>query len=81
MENNIPLFPVAGWTAGPVKALELVTFKLRYLTNPMQRIGEANESQMFALSPAQALELADVLQKAVRILQNTEFQAAPGPRH
>lgn len=81
MENEIPLCPITGWSIGPVKALEMVTLKLGYITNPMQPVDSPNESPHFVITAAMASELATALQRAVQKLQDAEFQPAPGPRH
>jgi hypothetical protein len=79
--DEIPLCPIAGWSVGPVKAYEAVAFKLDFLTNPLQKLSEANTTPHFLVTTAQALELAEALQKAVQKVQSAEFQAAPGPKH
>jgi len=81
MEDEIHICPITGWSIGPVKALEVVTLKLGFITNAMQPLDEANESPIFAITPKQALELADALQRTVQKLHSVEFQPAPGPRH
>jgi hypothetical protein len=79
--DEIKLFPVCGWTIGPIKAYEAVTVRLDYLTSPMQLLPEAIQSPQFVLTAPQASELAEALNSAVRKLQTSEFQAAPDPKH
>lgn len=81
MADNIPLAPIAGWNIGPIKAYEAVTFKLNFLSHSMQAPQEAQESPQFVMTAEQAAEFAAAIGKALEQLKNTEFQAAPGPRH
>lgn len=80
-EENIPLFPVAAWTVGPVVAYDIVTIKMDFLTNPLQHPNEANPGLRYALTRAQALELAQKILESVHFLETAEPQGAPGPKH
>ena len=81
MENEIPLAPSAGWTIGPIKAYEAVTFKFNFLSHSMQSPDEAQDTPQFVMTAAQAAEFAEAIGRTIQQLKNAEFQAAPGPRH
>ncbi|WP_161800438.1 MULTISPECIES: bssS family protein [Achromobacter] len=81
MAENIPLFPVASWTAGPVPQLGLAVIKFDFLTNPMQRPEEANPGRHYALTPAQLRDLIEQMQSALQKLESGAPQGQPGPTH
>ncbi|WP_175133466.1 bssS family protein [Achromobacter xylosoxidans] len=81
MAENIPLFPVANWTAGPVPQLGLAVIKFDFLTNPMQRPEEANPGRHYALTPAQLRDLIEQMQSALRTLETSATPAPPGQTH
>jgi hypothetical protein len=71
MENDIPLTPVSGWTTGPVKKIQAVALKIRYISYPGQPVSESEETGFLALTPGQALALAAELQEAALKLQTS----------
>ncbi len=71
------LFPVADWSIGPILDYQCVTVKLGYLSSPMQPLDEAQQSQRFALTPAQAVEIATALLRTVQTLDTLGAQGAP----
>lgn len=81
MAENIPLFPVARWTAGPVPQLGLAVIKFDFLTNPMQRPDEANPGRHYALTPAQLRELIEQMHSALHVLETSEPPKSQGPNH
>lgn len=80
-QEQIPLFPVAAWSIGPVPSLGLVTIKFDFLTNLMQDSNTPNPGRHYALTPAQAQELVTKIQSALHVLENTSPQAPLGHAH
>lgn len=72
-----PLFPVAYWTVGPLLEYQCVTIKLGFLSSPMQPLDPPQRSQRFALTPAQAVEIATALLRSVQTLETLGAQGAP----
>lgn len=81
MSDNIPLFPVSAWAVGPIDAYGAVTIKFDFLTHSLQSVDEANEGRHYLLMPAQAAELVEKIQKALRHLETVSAQAPPGQQH
>ncbi|WP_185856306.1 bssS family protein [Vreelandella populi] len=81
MANNISLFPVSGWQIGPVPLHDIIALKLHFLSHPLQKNEEAQESQMFAMTPAQGRELIDRIQAAIEVLENSDAQGSGLERH
>lgn len=80
-ENDVALFPVAGWEIGPIPSLGLVMIQPHFLTHPMQRPEEANAGRRYALTPLQARELSDALQRALAKLESAGPPTGSGPKH
>ena len=78
MADDIPVFPVATITAGPIPAYGFVTVKFDFLTNTMQSPSEANPGRHYALMPAQAEYLIAQLQKALIHLESAPPAAVSG---
>lgn len=70
MPDEIALFPVAGWQSGPVPAHGLIALKFQYLSTPMQRIEEAQTTQMFAMTADQTRQLIEDLQRQLDRLES-----------
>lgn len=79
--SDIPLFPVAGWTVGPIPRLGLATIKFDFLTNTLQSPDQANEGRHYALTPLQLRELIEKMQLALLALERVGEQAPEGPKH
>lgn len=62
-QDDIPLLPVAGWEVAPISAYQAVMLRLAFLSHPMQRPDEAQQTPHFVLNAQQALELSEVLKK------------------
>lgn len=77
--SDIPLFPVAGWTVGPVPRLGVATIKFDFLTNTLQSPDQANEGRHYALTPAQLRELIQKMQSALDVLESAGEPGALGP--
>lgn len=76
-EDNIPLFPVAELTVGPVPAYGIVVIRPDFLTHMTQRPEQAQQGRTYALTPTQARFLVSRLQKALATLENVAPQAPP----
>lgn len=81
MSEQIPLFPVAAWTVGPVPKLGYAVIKFDFLTNALQSPAQANPGRHYALQPAQVRELIERLQSALQVLESTGEATSPGPTH
>ncbi|GAA0693796.1 hypothetical protein [Vreelandella titanicae] len=81
MADDISLFPVAGWQIGPVPSYDLIALKLHFLSHPLQKSEEAQESQMFAMTPAQGRELIERIQAAIDVLESSDAQGTGVERH
>ena len=79
--NDIPLFPVAAITVGPVPSHGLVTIRLDFLTNAMQKPEEAQAGRHYALTPAQAQYVVEKMSSALRTLETSASQGAGLPKH
>lgn len=81
MANEISLFPVAGWQIGPVPTHDIIALKFQFLSHALQKNEEAQESQMFAMTPAQGRELIERIQAAIDVLEKSDSQGSAFPRH
>lgn len=81
MQDEIPLFPVCGWSIGPILVHDAVTIKFDFLTNLMQPVNEANQGRHYLLASAQAKELVEKIQKALHYLETAEPQLLPSQTH
>lgn len=79
--SDIPLFPVAAWTVGPIPRLGVATIKFDFLTNPLQRPDQANEGRYYALGAAQRRELIEKMQSALHALESSDQQGLEGQTH
>jgi hypothetical protein len=80
MTDEIPLFPVAAMTVGPVPRMEIVVIRFDFLTGPMQPPEQANPGRHYAMTPQQARELAQRIADSLRQLENAGPAVPPGPR-
>ncbi|MCD1588975.1 hypothetical protein K7H09_23515 [Halomonas sp. IOP_14] len=74
MADDISLFPVAGWQIGPVPSHDIIALKLHFLSHSLQKTEEAQESQIFAMTPAQGRELIERIQAAIDVLESSDAQ-------
>ena len=75
MSDNIPVFPVATITIGPVAALKMVIIRLDFLSHMTQQPSEAQPGRKYALTATQCRHVILQTQKALAILES----AAPSP--
>ncbi|WP_312804380.1 bssS family protein [Atlantibacter hermannii] len=69
-KDDIPVFPVIGWHAGPLPGHDAVIMKFQFLSSPMQPIETAQETQFFSLTPDMAESLVSYLQRHIESLRN-----------
>lgn len=81
MSDEIPLFPVAQLTVGPVPRMGLVVIRPDFLTTLMQQPEEAQQGRTYALTPVQAHYLVDQIQRALAILETSLSPDGGSPRH
>lgn len=81
MSDEIPLFPVAKLTVGPVPRMGLVVIRPDFLTTLMQRPEEAQQGRTYALTPVQARYLAEQIQKSLVTLETSAPPDGGSPRH
>lgn len=75
---DIPVFPIAALTIGPVPALGLIIIRPDFLSHQGQKPEEATLGRSYALTPVQALDLIQRTQKALDHLSKTPSQVPPG---
>lgn len=81
MEDDIPLHPVTGWIAEPIKAYDAVTLRFNFISSPMQDPANAMQTQFLLLTAPEAERLARKILSTCEWLKTAAFQEAPGPRH
>ena len=81
MTTEIPMFPVTEYELRSVKAYGCVLLRLGFISSPMQSIGEADPGRNYALTRAQALELAEALRRSVAKMDQLPDQSPPDPQH
>lgn len=75
--KEIPTSPIVGWTIFKVEAHNALRLQFRFLTSPMQKPEEANQSRMYILNQAQAIQLADFLTRNAAELPGQESGIPP----
>ncbi len=80
-DEEIPLYPVAATTIGPVPRLGLVVMRPDFLTHAMQTPEQAQRGRTYALSPAIARYVAEQLLSAVAKLESAAPPDGGGPTH
>ncbi|CAJ0994595.1 hypothetical protein SODG_006408 [Sodalis praecaptivus] len=80
-KDDIPVFPVTGWKAGPLRGYDALTLKFQYLSSPMQPIEEAQETQFLGITTQMARTLIADLQKHIDSLENSAIQSPEGDKH
>lgn len=80
-ENDIPVFPIAGWQAGPLPGYDALVLKLQFLSSPMQSIEAPQETQFFAITPLQVENLISDLQRHLVELKKSGIQSPQGDKH
>ncbi|MFZ3402384.1 hypothetical protein LCG94_03475 [Aeromonas salmonicida] len=76
-DHDPPVFPITGWTIGPLPSYNCILFKPNYLSSHMQSVEEAHQGHHFVLTPEQAVELANSLLRSVQTLEKHGHQGAP----
>ena len=80
-QDDIPVFPVAGWKVGPLPGYDAVVIKFQYLSSPMQPLEGAQETQFFAITPEMAEALIADLQKHIQTVRNSDIHSPAGEKH
>ena len=80
-QDNIPLFPVAQLTVGPVPRLGIIVIRPDFLTTLMDQPKDAQTGRTYALTPVQARYLAEQIQQALATLENAAPPDGAGPTH
>lgn len=76
MADNIPIFPVSGWDAGPVPSMGIMVIRFHFLAHPLQKLEEADPGRNYALTPPQLRELRDAIDRALVKLEKPEVPAS-----
>ncbi|MEC5213298.1 hypothetical protein RCH06_001844 [Polaromonas sp. CG_9.5] len=71
MNEEIPLFPVATLTVGPVPRMGIVVMRPDFLTTLMQSPAQAQPGRTYALTVPQAHYLVEQIQKSLAMLENS----------
>ena len=80
-DDDLPVFPIASWTHGPLPSMGVILFQPHYLVSPMQPIEQAAEGKRFVLTPEQARVLIEDLKKALNVLETSASGGSEFPRH
>lgn len=80
-DNDIPVFPVAGWQAGPLPGYDAIALKLKFLSSPMQDVGSPQETQFFAITPEMAENLISDLQRHIEAVRSSGIHSPQGDKH
>ncbi|HDU1488328.1 TPA: bssS family protein [Klebsiella pneumoniae] len=80
-QNDIPTFPVAGWTAGPLPGYDALVVKFQYLSSPMQPMESAQETEFFALTPEMTEALISDLQRHIDTLRKSGIHSPREGKH
>ena len=65
-DEQIPTFPVAGYSLRSVPALESLILQFDYLSSPMQELEQAHQGRNYILTRVQTVELRDALTLSTR---------------
>ena len=79
--NDIPLFPVAAISVGPIKAYDAITIRLDFLSHATQKPEEAQTGRHYLLTPAQAQHVIEQISLALHQLGSGESQGTGLPKH
>ncbi|CAI1071060.1 MULTISPECIES: bssS family protein [Serratia] len=80
-KDDIPVFPVAGWQAGPFPGYNAIALKFQFLSSELQKLDEVQESQFFAMTPEMVRELISDLTRHVETLEKSGVQSPIGSKH
>ncbi|MGP2470312.1 bssS family protein [Yersinia sp. 2540 StPb PI] len=80
-KDDIPVFPVAGWQAGPLPGHDMLILKFQFISSPMQKLGEAQESQFYALQPDMVRSLISDLTRHLEVLERCGVQFPVEKKH
>lgn len=76
MDEDAPLFPVAGWAIGTAPEHDIVIIRLAFLSHATQRPEEADPGRRYVFSTARAKMLRDALD---RLFHRAESAGPPPP--
>lgn len=79
--NDDLSFPVTGWDVVALPAYESVAIRLHYISSPMQSLDDAHLSNVYALYPAQAIELAQKIIEAAQRIPSSPLPHQDEPQH
>jgi hypothetical protein len=79
--DELPIFPVTGWSIATIPAYGALFIQLPFLSHPMQTIEEADPGRRYVFQLQQARDLIVALQQSVQKLENSGFEAMPGETH
>nr|WP_215196030.1 bssS family protein [Escherichia coli] len=80
-KNDIPVFPITAWQAGPLPGYGALALKFQYLTSPMQPLDSAQETQFFALTPEMTETLISDLRRHIETLKKSGIHSPQENRH
>lgn len=73
-----PIFPVAAYDSAPLPRYEMIVLRMRYLSNSMQDMKDAEIGRFYGLSAKVARDLAADLIRHADKLDAAGPQSAPG---
>ena len=81
MADDIPCFPITGYTIGPIPSMGIVLVRFPFLASPMQALEQADPGRNYALTPVQAREVRDAIDRALAKLDSSESPPDPDQTH
>ena len=81
VKDDIPLFPVAEITIGPVVSLGLIVIRPDFLSHLSQQPEEATHGRSYALTPVQALFLVQKILSALDVLEKSPLSSDGNQQH
>lgn len=80
-EDEIPLFPAAGWQIGTIPALDAIFIQIPFLAHSMQDADKAEPGRRYVFHTKLARELRDGIDAALRKMESAGPQGSPPDRH
>ncbi|MDO9235983.1 MAG: hypothetical protein Q7U28_08125 [Aquabacterium sp.] len=80
-EDDIPLFPVAQVSIGPVPRMGIVVMRLDFLSTVMDTPENAQTGRTYAMTPVQVHYVIEQLQRSLVSLDTSAPPDGGGPTH
>ncbi|HFP4394065.1 bssS family protein [Escherichia coli] len=74
-KDDIPVFPVTGWQAGPLPGYDVLALKFQFQASPMQPTDSEQETPFFVLSPEMVDSLILDLHRHIETLKKVSIHS------